>query len=98
MADTRSHHPHGLTGRRRYTSGLADDLTAVSAALPSHVQRHAERDENEQRHERGRLMDERREYERDQDDKRGDNGRQDERVGTGAVVYSNMTDADKGEH
>jgi hypothetical protein len=74
MADPRSHHPHGLTGRRRYTSGLADDLTAVSAALPSHVQRHAERDENEQRHERRRLMDERREYERDQDDKRGDNG------------------------
>jgi hypothetical protein len=80
MADPRSYHPHGLSGSRPYTGGVTDDLTAVSAALPSHVQRHAERDDNEQRHERCRLMDERREDERDQDDKRGDNGRQVERV------------------
>jgi len=50
MADPRSYHPYGLSGSGPYTGGLADDLTAVSAALPSHVQRHAERDENEQRH------------------------------------------------
>ena len=80
MADPRSYHPYGLSGSGPYTGGLADDLTAVSAALPSHVQRHAERDDNEQRHERCRLMDERREDERDQDDKRRDNGRQEERV------------------
>jgi hypothetical protein len=99
LADPRSHQPHGLSGSRPYTGGLADDLTAVSAALPSHVQRHAEREDNEQRHERCRLMDECRENERDQDDKRGDNGHpQEERVGTGVSVYSNMTDADKPEH
>jgi hypothetical protein len=66
MADPRSYHPYGLSGSRPYTGGLADDLTAVSAPVPSHVQRHAEREDNEQRHERCRLMDEHREDERDQ--------------------------------
>jgi hypothetical protein len=66
MADPRSYDPHGLSGSRPFTGGLADDLTAVSGAVSSHVQRHAEREDNEQRHERCRLMDERREDERDQ--------------------------------
>ena len=67
LADPRSYQPNGLSSSRPYTGGLADDLTAVSAALPSHVQRHAEREDNEQRHERCGLMDRRREDERDED-------------------------------